>query len=209
MQGSDVPSKYMLVATRMFSSAKRMSKLINDLIDFTRTHLGPGIPIRVREGSFATVCKQVVDELRTYHPEQRIELQIPAQLDAVFDDSRIAQMLSNLVGNAIQHGATGTPVTVTVTRNAGLIVAAVNNRGPVIPCNKIASIFDPLVRFAGKMDSEPAEQTSLSLGLFISREIVHAHGGQIDVASTEAEGTTFTVTLPSTPSGSTSVNHAG
>jgi signal transduction histidine kinase len=59
-----------LVATRMFNSAKRMSKLINDLIDFTRTHLGPGIPIRVKQGNGRAVCEEVVNELRTFHPER-------------------------------------------------------------------------------------------------------------------------------------------
>jgi signal transduction histidine kinase len=117
MQAVDIPPKYVLVATRMFNSAKRMSKLINDLIDFTRTHLGPGIPIRVKQSSLVAVCEEVVNELRTFHPEQLIELQVPPQLDAIFDDSRIAQVLSNLIGNAIQYGSVDTPVTVHLTGN--------------------------------------------------------------------------------------------
>jgi hypothetical protein len=68
MQAIDIPAKYVLAATRMFSSGKRMSKLISDLIDFTRTHLGPGIPIRRMAGDLAPVMAQVVNELRTFHP---------------------------------------------------------------------------------------------------------------------------------------------
>lgn len=118
MQATDIAPRSTLVATRMFNSAKRMSKLINDLLYFTRTHLGPGIPIRVKQGSVVEVCEQVVNELRTFHPEQRIDLHVPPQLDAVFDESRIAQVLSNLAGNAIQYGKAEEPVTVQVSGTA-------------------------------------------------------------------------------------------
>jgi signal transduction histidine kinase len=204
MQANDIPAKYVLVATRMFNSAKRMSKLINDLIDFTRTHLGPGIPIRVKQGSLVAVCEEVVNELRTYHPEQLIELHVPPQLDAIFDDSRIAQVLSNLIGNAIQYGGPDAPVTVRVTSSDGNVVIAVNNRGQTIAPDKLSSVFDPMVRIAASVNpanSDYMERTSLGIGLFISREIVHAHGGQIALASTEADGTTFTVTMPRLPKG--------
>jgi signal transduction histidine kinase len=196
MQATDIPPKYILVATRMFSSAKRMSKLVNDLIDFTRTHLGPGMPIRVRYGSLVAVCEQVVDELRTFHPERCIELRVPPQLDAVFDDGRIAQMLSNLIGNAIQYGSLDTPVEVSLDGNDDEIVVVVNNQGRPIPSDKISCIFEPLVRVAANIHSDHAERTSLGIGLFISREIVHAHGGQIGVTSDAESGTTFTVTWP-------------
>jgi signal transduction histidine kinase len=196
MQATDIPPRYILVATRMFSSAKRMSKLVNDLIDFTRTHLGPGMPIRVRQGSLEAVCEQVVDELRTFHPERRIELQMPPQLDAVFDDGRVAQMLSNLIGNAIQYGSVDTPVKVTLDGNDDNIVVVVNNQGRPIPPDKISCIFEPLVRVAANLHSDHAERTSLGIGLFITREIVHAHGGQISVTSDAEDGTSFTVTMP-------------
>jgi signal transduction histidine kinase len=199
MQASDIAPKYVLVATRMFSSAKRMSKLINDLIDFTRTHLGPGIPVRARQCDLVAVCEQVVNELRTCHPEQLIELQVPSQLDAVVDDSRVAQMLSNIVGNAVQYGSEDAPVTIRVTSSAEDIVIAVNNRGPSIPPDKLSSIFDPMVRAAASGKADYVERTSLGIGLFIAREIVHAHGGEVSVASNAADGTTFTVTMPRRP----------
>ncbi|MGZ5202039.1 MAG: ATP-binding protein [Telluria sp.] len=195
MQALDIPPKYVLVATRMYGSAKRMSKLVNDLIDFTRTHLGPGIPLRARDSDLVAVCEQVVEELRTCHPERCIELHAPGRLDANFDDSRVAQMLSNLVGNAIQYGDVHEPVTVRVDSSGDKIAIAINNKGPAIPPEKIANIFDPLVRIAGQGGGE-IEHTSLGLGLFIAREIVHAHGGEVGVSSTETDGTTFTVTMP-------------
>lgn len=137
-----------------------------------------------------------MDELRTFHPERQIELRMPPKLDAVFDDGRVAQVLSNLVGNAIQYGSKDTPVTVQLSGTDAEIVIAINNRGPVIPPDQIARVFDPLVRAATSVGSDANERTSLGIGLFVSREIVHAHGGRIVVTSDEAEGTTFTVTLP-------------
>jgi signal transduction histidine kinase len=201
MQALDIPPRYVLVATRMFNSAKRMSKLINDLIDFTRSHLGPGIPIRVKQGSIVAVCEEVVNELRTYHPEKQIDLHVPPQLDAIFDESRIAQVLSNLIGNAIQYGSGDAPVTVQVSGTVGDVVIAVNNRGTTIPSEKLPSVFDPMVRIAASVTSDYLERTSLGIGLYISREIVHAHGGKVLLASTDADGTTFTVTIPRLPKG--------
>ena len=200
MQAVDIPSRYALVATRIFNSAKRMSKLINDLIDFTRTHLGPGIPTRVKQGNLVAVCEEVVNELRTFHAEQHIDLHTPAKLDAIFDDSRIAQVLSNLIGNAIQYGSIDTPITVRLRTVDDHIVITVNNRGKTIAPDKISSIFDPMVRIAASVNADYAERTSLGIGLYISREIIHAHEGRVDVASNPADGTTFTVTIPRLPS---------
>ena len=210
MQALDVPPKYVLVATRMFNSARRMSKLINDLLDFTRTHLGPGIPIRVRQGSLVAVCEEVVNELRTSHPEQLIELTTPPWLDAIFDEGRIAQVLSNLIGNAIQYGSLETPVRVGMRASGADVIIEVNNHGVPVAPGKLAAVFDPMVRIAAgaHADSDSAmpssnyiERTSLGIGLYISRQIVQAHGGTISLASTEAEGTTFTVAMPRLPSG--------
>lgn len=205
MQAVDIPPRYVLVATRMFNSAKRMSKLINDLIDFTRTHLGPGIPIQVKLGSLVAVCQDVADELRTYHPERLIELQLPARLDAVFDANRLAQVLSNLIGNAIQYGSPDTPVLVRAGADGDNVVVTINNRGPIIATDKLGNIFDPMVRIAAHAhgadpDSAYTERTSLGIGLYISREIVHAHGGTIAVTSSAADGTTFILSMPRLPS---------
>ncbi len=201
MQALDIPPRYVLVATRMFNSAKRMSKLINDLIDFTRSHLGPGIPVRVKQGSIVAVCEEVVNELRTFHAEKQVDLHVPPQLDAIFDEGRIAQVLSNLIGNAIQYGSGDAPVTVKVSGTDNDVVIAVNNRGATIPPAKLSSVFDPLVRIAASVTNDYLERTSLGIGLYISREIVHAHGGKVALASTDDEGTTFTVTMPRLPKG--------
>jgi len=196
MQATDIPVRYVDVAARMFGSAKRMSKLINDLIDFTRTHLGPGLPIQRTQGDLVAVCEQVVNELRTFHPERPIELRLPPRVEDFFDEARVAQMLSNLIGNAVQHGNGHEPVHIGMSGGEHEVAIEVNNRGPVIPPEKIATIFEPMVRIVSSTPADYTERTSLGIGLFIAREIAQAHGGHIRVASNEADGTSFTVTIP-------------
>jgi signal transduction histidine kinase len=201
MQGSDIAPQHVLMATRMHSSARRMSRLVDDLIDFTRTHLGPGIPIDPKRGNFMAVCRQVVNELGTYYPERLVELQAPTEFHAIFDDGRVAQMLSNLIGNALQYSDDDGPVRVSVTNSDDAICIEVNNRGPIIPPDKLSSIFEPLVRGSTTDNRNGATRNSLGLGLFIAREIIHAHGGEVSVTSDAEDGTTFIVRMPRWPNG--------
>jgi signal transduction histidine kinase len=192
----DIAPKYVLVANRIYNSGQRMSKLISDLIDFTRTHLGPGIPIKPQQANLGRVCTSVVNELRTFHPERLIELIAPEHLDAIFDESRISQVLSNLIGNAVQHGEGEAPVTVTLSGTDENIVIKVNNHGNAMETKTMAAIFDPLVRMAANDSPDFTERTSLGIGLFISRQIMLAHGGNVTVESSDAAGTTFIVNMP-------------
>jgi len=198
MRATDVPSKYVLAATRIFNSGQRMNKLIGDLIDFTRSHLGAGIPIKPKRMNLAEVCLNVVDELRTSHPERIIDFAPGLREDVHGDDARLAQVLSNIIGNALQHGACDQAVSVRISSTAAEVSIAVNNKGPVIPAEQMACVFDPMVRFAAQ---EPADtrDTSLGIGMYIARQIVVAHGGTMQVASDAADGTTFSMTLPRRP----------
>lgn len=195
MQASEIPPKYVLASTRMFNSAKRMSALINDLIDFTRTHLGPGIPINAKRSDVVAICTQVIDELRTYHAERQIIFHAPPSLAASVDAGRIAQMLSNLIGNAIQHSSVDSPVIVELSGSDSEVLIAVSNQGPVIPANKQRAIFEPLVR-VGDGGDDPIERSSLGIGLFIARQIARGHHGDVNVDSVEGKGTRFTVVIP-------------
>lgn len=192
----DIPSKYIVVATRIFNSGQRMTKLINDLIDFTRTHLGAGLPVRPKHADIGQLCTNVVDELRTFHPERVIRLSGPSSLYTAFDSDRIAQVLSNVIGNAIQYGADDGPVLVTLADPEGETVITVTNQGALIDAKKLVSIFEPLVRLAREDADEYPAHGSLGIGLFIAREIMQAHHGSISVESTEGAGTTFTIKLP-------------
>lgn len=196
MNDIDLSPKHVMRASRMFNSARRMKRLIDDLIDFTRTHLGSGIPVNVTGADLITVCRQVVNELRTVYPKRFVDLRTPPKLYATFDGDRFAQVLSNLIGNALQYGNEIFPVRVFVNAHDGAIEITVNNRGSIIPPDRIAGIFDAMVRLASNSGIEGMERTSLGIGLHISREIVKAHGGQITVVSNAQDGTTFTVTMP-------------
>lgn len=195
-QASDISPQHAKLAARMLSSANRMSALVTDLIDFTRGHLGSGIPVHPRHVELVAVGLQVIDELRASHPGRTITFQAPSRIDALLDDGRVAQLLSNLVGNALQYGAHGAPVIVRIASSSGQLEISVSNQGPTIPPEKLGSIFDPLVRGSDGGNRDPAENTSLGLGLYIAREIAQAHGGTLNVTSNATDGTTFIAILP-------------
>ena len=179
-------------------SADRMAQMVHDLLDFTRTRLGARLPISAARCDVCTICNHIADEMRTAHPDRPISVAYDGDCAGQWDASRIEQLVSNLVGNAIQHGFRGTPVNITLqgspTEN---VILSVLNRGPVIPELQRRTIFDPLVRgLDPATDADVHQRTSLGLGLYISKEIADAHGGTIDVTSSELEGTAFRVVLP-------------
>lgn len=199
MQADDIPAKYIVAATRMFNSGQRMNKLIDDLIDFTRTHLGSGLPIKPREANVAMVCLSVVEELRTFHPERQINFDAQGAMEALIDEDRMAQVFSNLIGNALQYGTKDEPILVLLKSTRNEIIVTVNNNGPVIDSQKLASIFEPLVRLAKNEAIDYSRDTNLGIGLFIAREVILAHGGKISVESNAEAGTTFSLSVPRLP----------
>jgi signal transduction histidine kinase len=136
------------------------------------------------------------EELKLTTPERHVELKLDAvELDA--DPDRLAQVASNLIGNALKHSPMGAKVTVRVAREDGAAVLEVMNEGPPIPPERLQHIFEPFVLYgdASSGSGQPMRD-GLGLGLYISKEIVQAHGGRLDVESTAARGTRFTVRLP-------------
>jgi len=179
-------------------SADRMGQMVHDLLDFTRTRLGARLPISVETCDLRIICNRIAEEMRTAHPDRPISVECDEDCAGQWDASRIGQLVSNLLGNAVQHGYRGTPVNVSVDgHQAKTVTVGVRNRGPVIPEGQRRSIFDPLTRGPDTDGDADAEQrTSLGLGLYIAHEIASAHGGTIDLMSSELEGTTFRVVLP-------------
>ena len=175
--------------TRIVSSGERMARLIEQLLDVTRVRNG-GMPIHPRPADLLAVVRNVVVELEQAHPEWAISLQHAGQMAGTWDVDRLSQVFSNLVGNAIQHGAPEGGVQVQLTGTDDSVTATVHNRGAV-PADRLASLFEPLGR-----GSRGERRTGLGLGLFISSEIVRSHGGSVQVDSSAELGTTFTVTLP-------------
>lgn len=185
------------IAGRIQNSAKRMDRIVEDLIDLTRARLGSAIPIVRRPTDVGPICEMVISELEGSHPEAVVHYGATGSLRGEWDSDRLAQVLSNLVGNALQHGDTDQPIRVTAKGDRAGVVVAVHNAGPPIPENGQRDIFDPMVRC--RHDAATGK-IGLGLGLYIAKELVTAHGGTIELKSSDADGTTFTVRLPHHPS---------
>ncbi len=182
------------IVTRIASSAARMSRMIDQLLDLTRARMGDSLPVQPRPGiNLSDVVTSVVDELQTAHPEAHLKVELENDVQGNWDPDRISQVISNLVGNAILHG--DGIVAVRVRRSNGSATLEVHNGGAPIPVEVLPRIFEPFRRAArdGGTDAH-----GLGLGLFIAEQIVTAHGGSIEVRSRDGEGTLFAVGLPLT-----------
>ncbi|WNG34210.1 GAF domain-containing protein [Archangium violaceum] len=178
--------------SRIYSAADRAIRMIRDLLDSTQARVG-GIPVEPRPLDFHELARHVVEEVQLAHPERSIFFQPGGDAHGAWDADRMAQVITNLVGNAVQHSPEGTPVRVVSRRRGGEVLLEVHNEGPPIPAEELPTLFAPFRR--GKSKGGGAVG-SVGLGLFISRQIVEAHGGTIEVRSEDGEGTTFTVHLP-------------
>jgi signal transduction histidine kinase len=182
-------------AQRIARSAKRMVRLIDATLDLTRVRSGAGLPVDRGPADVVAIARQVLDEQRLANPGRTIAFDARGDGRGTWDADRVAQVVSNLLANALAHGAPGGAVRVSVDAAADPVALEVHNEG-VIPPEVRAGLFEPFRRGAR---SGPAPTGGLGLGLFITREIVHAHQGTISVASSDAAGTTFRVCLPRTP----------
>jgi len=179
------------VLERVQGSGERMSRMIDDIMDFARGRLGGGMTLIVEPVEVDALVAQVVDEVASGRPDRAVRF-VPAGVGtAPLDRSRVAQMLSNLVSNAVEHGAHGEPVQVSATAIADRVVLAVANRGEPIAPEVVAHLFEPYVRPERK-----GPRPGLGLGLYIAAEIARAHGGSIRAESSVEAGTVFTVELP-------------
>jgi signal transduction histidine kinase len=177
---------------RILNSGDRMSRMIGQLLDFTRVRVGRGLELQPAATDLAEVCAHAVDELGTAHPGAPIEIRAHGDLRGHWDNDRIAQVVSNLVGNAVQHGARGAPVVVHLAGDDPAEVRiTVENRG-AIPDHLLPILFEPF-----RATQHRGERAGgLGLGLYISREIIEAHGGEVRAASDAERGTQIEVRLP-------------
>ena len=172
----------------VLSSARTAQKLIEDLLDFTVARIGTGLAVHRQEGDFHELVSRIVDGLALAFPGRELRHVAVGQGPSLVDGNRVAQLLSNLVGNAMSYGDSMEPVTVTSEVGETVVRLSVHNAGPVIPDKTIATMFEPMVR--GTQTDSAAR--SVGLGLFIVRAIATAHSGQVVVKSTAEGGTTFT-----------------
>jgi hypothetical protein len=199
------------LAAQVSSSAAVMARMIADLLDFTGAGLGAAMPICPQTTDLASICRDVCAECRAANPTRTIRFESSGDLVGTWDPARLRQVLSNLLGNAVQHGAGTGPgigsVDLAVHAQDEGVVLSVRNSGAPIPPEALPTIFDPLTR-ASPERKEQRRPGSIGLGLYIAREIVTAHEGAITVRSSAAEGTLFIVRLPRHVAGSASAAQA-
>lgn len=199
MLAHDLGAKPTIIASRIYTSAKRANKIVTDLLDFTRSQSGTGIPVHRLETNLAAVCERIVEEVRTYNPERQIVCETPGALIGRFDEARMEQVFSNLISNAVQHGSDTAPIMVSLHQEQDCAVFAVRNQGEPISEEAIPYIFNPMTRHSRYAANEYGPSSGMGLGLYIAREMVTAHQGCIEVDSSADQGTTFTVRVPLTP----------
>jgi signal transduction histidine kinase len=164
----------------------RMDRMISDVLDFARTHLGQGIPSRPTANDMGEICRAVVDERRAAHPDRRITVITRGDLRGFWDRDRVAQAITNLIENAIEHGHD--PIELTVIDDDKRVVTEVVNPGPPIPRDVLGRLFEPFRR-------GEAHGKGLGLGLYIVSAIALAHGAMCDAIS-EPGRTRFQITWP-------------
>jgi len=182
------------LASRVLRSARRMSQMVADLLDFTASRLGRGIPTARAPMDLASEAAHAVEEMTAAHPESTIRLVTSGDLRGTWDSARLGQVMTNLLANAVQHGSAATPITMTARGDADEVVLAVHNLGPAIPPSRLPELFSPFKRL--RSGDAPSPTGNLGLGLYITERVVTAHSGRIDVTSSDPAGTTFTVHLP-------------
>ncbi len=176
------------------SSAERMRRMIEQLLDLTRARLTEGIPVILSERplNVAPLVTKIVEEIRLAHPQTRIEIHAQGDCSARFDADRLEQVLSNLLENAVTHGDRDRPIRVLMTAQPSTVSLTVQNHGPPIDPDFLPLLFSPFAR-GGRAGGSAA---GLGLGLYIAERIIDAHGGKLLVESSLEAGTRFEVTLP-------------
>lgn len=195
LRTDDLGARATKLSARIYSSVRRANRIVTDLMDFTRVHLGQGIPIQAERVDLVPICEQIIDEAATFYPNAEIVAATCIAAVGDFDAPRIEQVFSNLISNAVHHGEKQSPVSVSLECAESEVVFSVHNQGSPIPENVLPTIFQPMERYASRGDSGQSASGGLGLGLHIASEIVEAHKGKIEVESGTA-GTLFTVRLP-------------
>jgi PAS domain S-box-containing protein len=182
------------IAARIERSAARITSIVGDLLDLSRDRNGGGIPLVLEQTDLHTICREVADEIATFSQDHAIGVECHGDVTGKWDASRLTEAVSNLVGNAVKHGAPDTPIKVRVRAEPARAVIEVHNAG-AIPAELMPTLFEP---FASRGGDQLRRRDGLGLGLFIARSIARAHQGDVHVESSPDRGTTFRLVLPRT-----------
>jgi len=178
-------------AGRLLRNARRMDRVMRDLIDYTQAQAEGRLQIAPREVDFHELCVRVLASLCAVHPERPVTYRRGEDGRGRWDPDRLEQLLENLLVNALKYGAPERPVYVGWYGDSTDLVVKVHNQGPPIPAALLPHVFDPFQR-----GENHAVRDSLGLGLYIVKQIATAHGGSVEVRSDREIGTTFLVRLP-------------
>lgn len=178
-------------ATLIRNSGRRAARMVSDLLDFTQARLRPGLPAMRQKADLHEIGRLVLEELQVTWPEHHLRLDTSGDCTGNWDPDRIAQLMTNLVSNALKYGKPDGEVLLKTIGLKDDVRLEVHNEGNPIAAEMIPILFEPMQRGV-----ESKADRSVGLGLFIAQDIVKAHSGSIDVTSSAQEGTTFSVRLP-------------
>jgi PAS domain S-box-containing protein len=190
-----LPERALRLSQRITLNAELMGRMIGDLLDLTRGRLGGGIPIAPAPVDLGLLGRRVLGELEVAHPARELRLEARGDLQGEWDQDRLAQLLGNLLRNALDYSPEDTPVTLNLQDEGAHLRIEVGNRGEPIPAELLPVLFEPFRR--GELRGH-RRSSGLGLGLYIVQQIALAHGGTSQARSTREEGTVFTVRLPRT-----------
>lgn len=182
------------LAAQIVTSGHAAAGMLADFVDFTSSRLGRAIPLTTTHVELGQLSQQVVAESIACFPRAQVEFTTQGDTVGQWDPNRLRQVVSNLLRNAVEHGQ-GTPIHLDINGEGEEVRLRVRNGGEPVPAEILPRIFEPMVQRCTE-PRKPRPAGSLGLGLYIAREIAHAHGGSINVDSTTAHGTEFTLKLP-------------
>ncbi len=189
----DLDDRRLQAVQRIVSANARAGRMIHDLLDFTQAQLGGGIPIQRVPVDLAALASEQVEDARSIYEARAIQLKCEGDLAGRWDADRLRQILTNLLGNAVQHGDPAAPIEVDLQDKGAQVVLRVSNRGKPLPPDVLPHLFDAFRRSSGRSTNP---DRSLGLGLFITRAIVQAHGGHVEAQSSEDGKIAFVAYLP-------------
>jgi len=191
-----LPERSLVGLCRIDQAAQRMDEMIQTVIDFARTRFNGELPIARAPIDLGSLCRHVTEEAQAAHSGRTIRLTLENDLCGEWDYARLAQVLSNLVSNALTHGERDSPIWIAATGDDGGVTITVNNRAQPIPQEQLDRLFEPFRQ--GEHDPRHRRAAGLGLGLYIASEIVQSHGGSISACCSEGL-VTFKVRLERRP----------
>jgi len=187
-------SKQNVMAGRIAQTMERATSILDDLLELTRSAFGSEIPLRRSQMDISVLGGQIVEEMRSLSEVRQIKVVTSGKTEGEWDQARLGQVFSNLIGNALQYSRADSVITLRIAGETDQVTISVHNEGEPIPPDEQKSIFKPMTR--GVDGATNSRSANLGLGLFITQKIITAHGGTISVQSASGAGTTFTISLP-------------